>query len=437
MRDPSVGRRDFTSNWSPNGLMYADKLPYTNLKIERRSKIMSRLLAPWERSLAIALVAGSVAVASPMARSQTFNVVHRFNWNNGANPLAGLTVDGSDLYGTTSAGGKFGVGTVFEIKSSGEENVLYDFTGGEDGASPEAALILIGGNLYGTTAAGGASDAGTVFEVTPRGTEKVLFSFNGKADGANPEASLIADADGNLYGTTNMGGKYGAGTVFKLVRPKVEDEAWTEEVLHSFGKGDDGADPVAGVSFDKTGNLYGTTSAGGAYQNGTVFQLEASKTGWTEKTLHNFELEGDGGVPYAGIVVNGDKLYGAATDGGDGGSDGGGTVFELTPVDGGWKFTVLYQLPGWGISGSYRNLLLASGKIYATTHCDGANDAGTVYELTPSGDTWKERSLYTFTGGSDGLFSFSNLVLYNGSLYGTTKQGGDNSNGVVFKVTLP
>jgi len=362
-------------------------------------------------------------------------VVHKFKWSDGADPLAGLTVDGSNLYGTTSSGGKYGVGTVFEIDKSGEETVLYDFTGGKDGASPEAALIPIGGNFYGTTTDGGDSDAGTVFEVTPRGKEKVLYSFSGKADGANPQASLVADSDGNLYGTTNLGGKYDHGTVFKLVPPKVEGKAWTEEVLHSFGKGDDGTDPVAGVSFDAEGNLYGTTSAGGTSGNGTVFQLKPSKTEWTEKILHDFELKDDGGVPYAGIVVDGDKLFGAATDGGQSGSDGGGTVFELTSLNGSWKFSVLYELPGWGISGSFRNVLVASGKIYATTHCDGVNDAGTVYELTPSGDAWKSRSLYVFTGGGDGQFSFSNLVLHDGSLYGTTKQGGDSDNGVVFKVT--
>jgi uncharacterized repeat protein (TIGR03803 family) len=402
---------------------------------EWRLKIMKRLFAPGGRLPGFALLLGLVAAASPRAHSQTFSVVHKFKWSDGADPLAGLTVDGSNLYGTTSSGGKFGVGTVFVIDSSGEETVLYDFTGGKDGGSPEAALIPIGGNFYGTTTDGGASDAGTVFEVTPHGKEKVLYSFTGKGDGANPQASLVADLDGNLYGTTNLGGEYDHGTVFKLVPPKAEGKAWTEEVLHSFGKGDDGADPVAGVSFDAKGNLYGTTSAGGTSGNGTVFQLKPSKSEWAEKILHDFELKDDGGVPYAGIVVDGDNLFGAATDGGQGGSSGGGTVFELTWLNGSWKFSVLYELPGWGISGSFRNVLVASGKIYATTHCDGASDSGTVYELTPSGDTWKSRSLYVFTGGSDGQFSFSNLVLHEGSLYGTTKQGGDSDNGVIFKVT--
>ena len=123
------------------------------------------------------------------------------------------------------------------------------------------------------------------------------------------------------------------------------------------------------------------------------------------------------------------------TDGGQGGSSGGGTVFELTSSKGTWNFSVLNQLPGWGISGSFRNVLAASGNIYATTHCDGANNSGTVYELTPSGDTWTSKPLYVFTGGSDGQYSFSNLVHHDGSFYGTTKQGGAG-NGVVFKVAL-
>jgi uncharacterized repeat protein (TIGR03803 family) len=396
---------------------------------------MKRLAAAEVRVAAFAFLLGLATAGSPRAHSQTFSVLHRFQWSDGANPLAGLTVDGSNLYGTTSSGGKYGAGTVFEIDASGAETVLYDFTGGKDGGNPEAGLILVAGNLYGATTAGGDANAGTVFEVTPHGKEEVLYSFTGKADGAGPEAGLAADAEGNLYGTTNEGGEKDAGTVFKLVAPKVEGKAWIEEVLHNFGKGDDGANPVAGVTFDAAGNLYGTTSAGGTDGYGMVFQLMPTKSTWTEKVLHDFEMQGDGGVPYAGIVVEGGKLYGAATDGGQGGSSGGGTVFELAPSGSGWDFSVLYHLSGWGISGSFRNVLVTSGKIYATTHCDGAYDSGTVYELTLSGDTWTNKSLYVFTGSGDGQYSFSNLVLLNGSLYGTTKQGGKDNNGVVFKVT--
>lgn len=396
---------------------------------------MKRLPALGECKFLVALLLGLATAASPRAHSQIFSVVHRFTWKDGANPLAGLTTDGSKLYGTTSSGGSYGEGTVFMIDSLGEETVVYEFTGGKDGGSPEAALILIGGNLYGTTTVGGNAGAGTVFEVTPQGAERVLYSFSGQPDGANPQASLVEDAAGNLFSTTNAGGDNGNGTVFKLVRPKVKGHAWTEDVLYSFGNGKDGINPVAGVSFDAAGNLYGTTSDGGTYGYGTVFQLQLSKSGWSENILHNFEMQGDGGIPYAGIVVNHNKLFGATTDGGQGGSSGGGTVFELTSLNGSWTFNIIYQLPGWGISGSYQNLLIKSGKIYATTHCDGANTAGTVYELAPSGNTWTSKSLYVFTGAGDGQFSFSNLVFHNGSLYGTTKQGGDGDSGVVFKVT--
>jgi len=395
---------------------------------------MKGLLAAGQRLPAIALLVGLAVAASPRAHTQAFSVVHGFSWSDGANPVAGLTVDGTNLYGTTSSGGKCGVGTVFQINSSGVETVLYDFTGGKDGATPEAALTLIGGNLYGTTSAGGALDAGTVFEVTPKGVEKVLYTFAGKADGATPESNLIADSAGNFYGTTNLGGTYDQGTVFELVKPKAASGAWSEAVLHSFGNSEDGAAPVAGVTFDAAGNLYGTTSGGGANGYGTVFQLQPSRSGWSENILHEFALQGDGGVPYAGIVVAGNKLIGAATDGGQGGSSGGGTVFELTPSNGGWKFGVVYELPGWGISGSFSNVLWAGGRIYATTHCDGANSAGTVYELTPPGNAWTTKLLYTFSGGGDGQYSFSSLVSHNGSLYGTTKLGGQGDNGVVFKI---
>jgi uncharacterized repeat protein (TIGR03803 family) len=127
------------------------------------------------------------------------------------------------------------------------------------------------------------------------------------------------------------------------------------------------------------------------------------------------------------------NFYGAATEGGTG---GGGTVFELSPSNGNWTFTVLYSVPGWGISGTFRDLLRdASGNLYGTTHCDGNNSAGTVYKLAPSGSTWTYTLLYTFTGGSDGLYSFSNLALRLGSLYGTTAYGGSQGAGVVFQIT--
>jgi uncharacterized repeat protein (TIGR03803 family) len=389
---------------------------------------------------ALAFVLGLGAVAAPQAKAQTFSVTHNFTGgSDGANPLSGFFFAGGNLFGVASSGGNSGLGVVFRLSLSGQETVLHEFTGGTDGANPQGRLVMDrAGNFYGTTTAGGVSNAGTVFKVTRKGIETVLYSFTGKPDGANPVAGLAIDSAGNLYGTTTAGGANGNGTVFKLAIPTVSGGEWTEEVLYSFGTGTDGTIPVAGVTRDASGNLYGTTSAGGAHGSGTVFQLTPSGSAWTETILHHFALGSDGGVPYAGLVLASDgNLYGATTEGGAGGQNGGGTIFELTPTSGGgWTFSELYGLSGWGISGSYRNLLLVSGKIYATTHCDGTDSAGTVYELTRSGSAWTYNPLYNFTGGSDGLFSISNLAAdKNGNLYGTTLGGGAYGSGVAFKVT--
>jgi len=378
---------------------------------------------------------GLAASAIPAAQAQTFSVFHNFTGaSDGANPLNGLIGDGAgNLYGTGSYGGASSNGVVFKINMSGVVTVLHDFGGGLDGANPEGALILDkAGNLYGTTTAGGSSNAGTVFKISAAGHETVLYSFTGAADGAVPEAGLARDGAGNLYGTTTAGGANGNGTVFKLTAPAQKGERWSERVLYSFGTGTDGTTPVAGVTFDSAGALLGTASAGGAYGYGTIFELVPSKSGWTETILHDFQNEDDGAVPYGGLISYKGNFYGAATEGG---TAGGGTIYELSPGTGGWTYTVIYSVPGWGISGEFRDLKMdASGNLYGTTHCDGTYSAGTVYELTPAGGSWTYTSLYVFTGGADGLYSFSNLAIDGGNIYGTTNEGGDSGLGVVFKI---
>jgi len=373
----------------------------------------------------------------PFAHAQTFSVVYNFTGgSDGADSTAGLTVVSGQFYGTTSEGGTHGYGVVFRISPTGKESAIYNFTGGADGATPESGLLYNAGSLYGTTSAGGASKSGTVFSITPLGKETVLYSFTGGVDGSGPQSGLVKDSMGNLYGTTFSGGASGNGTVFELIRPKTQGGHWIERVLYSFGAGTDGANPVAGVTLDNSGNVYGTTSAGGTYGYGTVFELEKSGAVWAENILYEFQLQSDGGVPYTSVVFDASgNLYGTTTDGGAGGEDGGGTIFEMTPSSAGWTFHVLYGLPGWGISGSFRNILMKAGKIYATTHCDGSYSAGTVYELSPSGSTWTYTELYTFTGGTDGQYSVSNLVFDQlGNLWGTTRYGGAHNWGVVFKV---
>jgi uncharacterized repeat protein (TIGR03803 family) len=385
--------------------------------------------------LAFTLALGMAPVANLQAHAQGFSVIHNFTGgSDGGSPANGFIANGKILFGTTSSGGASNNGVVFKINATtGVETVLHSFAGGTDGAIPQGSLVRSkAGDLYGTTTAGGASGFGTVFEIKGK-DETILYSFAGGKDGATPTAGLVLDAAGNLYGTTSQGGSNGNGTVFKLTAPQTKGGAWTESVLYSFGAGTDGSDPVGGVSFDAVGNLYGTTSAGGSYGYGTVYQLVPG-TNWTENILHNFQNGDDGAVPYASLIADkAGNFYGAATEGG---TNGGGTVFELTLSKGSWAFAVLYSVPGWGISGSYRSVVLdASCNIYATTHCDGDYNAGTVYELMPSGGAWTYTVLYNFTGGSDGLYSFSNLVMESGKVYGTARYGGADGNGVIFEVT--
>jgi uncharacterized repeat protein (TIGR03803 family) len=378
--------------------------------------------------------ATALAAAVSSADAQPFKVIYSFSGGvDGGNPVNGLTMgEAGALFGTTTAGGTSGNGVVFRMNGNGTETVLHSFAGGSaDGATPNGGLLKTGATIYGTTTAGGASGQGTVFKLVGT-TETVLYSFAGGNDGAVPQSGLVMDAGGNLYGTTNQGGPAGTGTVYELVAPSHPNGTWKEKVLYAFGASPDGANPIGSVAFDAKGNLYGTTSAGGANGYGTIFELKASK--WTETTLHDFQNGNDGGTPYAGIV--GDmkgNLYGAATQGG---VNGGGTTFQLTPAGNGWNFNVLASQPGWGISGDERNVLVDSaGNVYGTTHCDGTNSAGTIYEISPSGNGWNYSLLYTFNGGGDGVYSISNLVMKNGKLFGTTIYGGAHSAGDVFEIT--
>ncbi len=387
--------------------------------------------------LVFAFMIGQALIATPRTQAQTFKVLYNFTGgSDGGNPLDGLTLDSAgNLYGTTNAGGASSYGTAFKVTKTGVETVVHEFTGGTDGAYPQGGLIRnAAGDFFGTTTAGGATNNGTVFGITAAGKEVVLYSFAGGTDGAAPQAGLTLDASGNLYGTTSAGGTHGNGTVFKLSRA-AKGGTWTETVLYNFGTGSDGAIPVASVAFDKSGNLYSTTSAGGTSGNGTIFELTLSGGVWTETIIHNFQDGDDGAVPYGGLIADAaGNFYGSATEGGTG---GGGTIFELTPNDGTWTFNVIYSNPGWGISGSFRNLILdKAGNLYGTTHCDGANNAGTVYKLSLANGTWTYTSLYVFSGGTDGLYSYSNPVLEGNYVIGTTKLGGENGSGVVWAIEL-
>ena len=323
------------------------------------------------------------------------NVLHNFGGPDGAEPSSGLIFDfAGNLYGTTLAGWDSNIGTIFKLtpKADGEwaENVLYNFNG--DGYMPSSTLISdAAGNLYGTTQGGGEGEYpyGTVFELTlspnpVRGgwRAKVLHGFNG-ADGSQPWlGSLIFDRAGDLYGTTNRGGTYGAGVVFELM--PTADGSWTETVLHSFSQdGTDGILPFAGVVFDAAGNLYGTTWVGGSNDAGTVFKLTPSQNeNWTETVLHSFGSGTDGANPAAGLIFDaaGD-LYGTTGAGGDFGY---GTVFEFVPNgDRGWTEQILYSFRN-SPDGNDPNTPLVmdkTGNIYGSTGTGGTYGKGTTYEI--------------------------------------------------------
>ena len=269
---------------------------------------------------------------------------------NGVLPDSGLVEDSvGNLYGTTLFGGDYGYGVVFKIDShTGNESVLYSFTGGNDGGYPYAVILDSVGNLYGVAQNGGESGDGVVFEMDTAGHETVLHSFSG-SDGADPISVLLFDSQGNLYGTTFAGGAnsgngcaFGCGVVFKL-SPQPSG-LWSETVLYSFcslGQCADGALPVTGpLVRDSQGNLFGTTERGGSYQNcfgadsgcGVVFELSPAGN---ETILHNFSGGSDGNLPYAGLAMDASgNLYGTAGLGGDASCyppNGCGVVFELTP----------------------------------------------------------------------------------------------------------
>jgi uncharacterized repeat protein (TIGR03803 family) len=292
-------------------------------------------------------------------------------------------------------------------------------------------------------------------------TETLLYSFckagqPNCADGADPLAVLIFDAAGNLYGTTQGGGAYAAGTVFELT-PTVGG-GWTEQVLHSFGEGTDGANPYAGLIVDAAGNLYGTTQAGGNYtaycpENGcgTVFELTPSGGGnWAETVLYSFCSQAncaDGMTPQAGLIFDavGD-LYGTTYQGGTFAShcnSGCGTVFELTPTaGGGWTGAVLYSFGGLpdGSNPTAGLIFDAAGNLYGTANYGGVVGEGTVFELTPSGGgNWAETVLYSFCSQSDcvdGSVPAAGLIFdAAGNLYGTAIGGGNYQGGTAFELT--
>ena len=262
-----------------------------------------------------------------------------------------------------------------------------------------------------------------------------VHAFQGTTDGGTPQSWLIADAAGNLYGTSFGGGAHRFGNVFEL-QPPQNGGSWTENVLYSFQGGNDGSSPEAGVVFDKAGNLYGTTAYGGGSNNcGTIFELQPGSGGWSEQILHTFNCA-DGDIPNGLILGPGGALFGSTL--------WGNNIFRLAPGnDGQWHFANLYTLhpatDGEEVLYTGGNLIVdGAGNLYGVAAFGGADDSGTVFELLKPGapgGAWTINVLYTFTGGNDGGVPLDSLLLYQGNLYGTTASGGPQGDGVVFELT--
>ncbi len=350
-------------------------------------------------------------------------VLHSFGGSgDGKVPVAGVKVVDGALYGTTKLGGANNAGTVFALPIPTTETVIHNFGGGSaDGTNPMAPLLNVSGTLYGTTVNGGASNAGTVYSIVPSyGTETVLHNFTGSPDGANPYAGLV-NRNGTLYGTTPSGGAYNAGTIYSIIGSGMES------VLKSFYTGSDGQNPMGGLV--RVGRkLYGTTTSGGVYNAGTAFSV---KTSGGETVLHNFGGGStDGVTPHAPMLDVGGTVYGTTTSGG---AYGNGTVFAIPTKTG--RETVLHSFGGGsgdGTNPQYGQLVSLSGTMYGTTLNGGAYGRGTIYSITPYGT---ETVLHSFGGGSgDGTDPYGGLVNVNGVLYGTTSAGGAYSQGTLFSI---
>ena len=338
--------------------------------------------------------------------------------SDGAYPQGLLQGSDGDFYGTTANGGQgncpssapagassgaTGCGVVFRLTAQGQEQIVYFFTGAADGGEPNGSLLQASsGSFYGTARYGGASGAacgnagcGVVFQLTPAGSEQALYAFGAAASDGTLPTSLMLASDGNLYGTTQLGGVSNDGTVFRLTL------AGVETVLHSFGGEADGIGPAAALVEGSNAMLYGTTPFGGASAGsspsctngcGTVYQISLAGV---ESVLHAFAgAAADGANPYAALLLGADgNFYGTTSAGGDGSCSAGcGTLFQVTPAG---AETLVYSF-GSAAQGSDPTagvLQGSNGDLYGVAASGGAASAGTVFDITTQG---MESVLYAF-----------------------------------------
>jgi uncharacterized repeat protein (TIGR03803 family) len=411
------------------------------IRIEARSQTPAFIMKIKLHHLLIAL---ALLAGVNQAAAQTFTNLHSFfNSSDGANPYGGLVLSGNRLYGTANDGASGGNGSVFAANTDGTLfsngtifTNLHSFANG-DGINPYDGLVLSGNTLYGTAYQGGSQSVGTVFAINTDGTGfSNLHSFSSSSDGANPFGGLILSGK-TLYGTTSSGGKYGNGTVFAInTDGTLFGNGTIFTNLYNFASGSDGANPYCGLVLSGD-TLYGTTagSGSGLAPNGTVF---AVSTNGTFTPLHTFISASDGAGPHSGLVLSNNILYGTASQGG---SHNVGTVFALTTA--GTGFTNLYNFTATSGSSATNSdgtspnaLILSSNLLYGTSTHGGSAGNGTVFAVSTNGTGFTNLYSFSSSANSDGANSKAGLIISSNVLYGTASQGGSHGNGTVFAFNL-
>jgi uncharacterized repeat protein (TIGR03803 family) len=371
--------------------------------------------------LAVAL---PVALAAGTARAQSFTLLHTFGGNpDGAFPNGGLIVgrDGN-FYGETQSGGAHDFGTVYRITPAGALTIIHSMAGLE--ANDPFGELALGrdGNFYGTTALGGTgvfTGSGVVYRVTPGGALTTLHVFTGGDDGQFPETGLLRAPDGNFYGTTSAGGATGNGTIFRIT------PSGTLTTLHAF-TGTDGSFANAALILGPDGNFYGTTENGGTANGGTVYRVSPSGA---FTSLHSFTFDaGDGNGPRGSLAVGADGNFYGTTE--FGGAFLHGTTFRITPAG---ATTILHSFTGFDGESPFAGLTLTSdGRFYGTTTNLGPAGSGTIYAMTPAGAVTTQFPLSPF----DGTSSVGQLLQTgDGTIYGTNSSEGPGfAVGDVFKL---
>jgi uncharacterized repeat protein (TIGR03803 family) len=385
------------------------------------------------------------------AEASNTHVVYSFGGGDGVYLDTELVMDRSGhLYGTSVEGGDFQSGNVFQLtptRNGWTLTVLYSFTSGLDGGEPYKGVTLDShGNLYGTTVTGGSGGCeggcGVVYKLThAHGSwkQRVIYSFTGGSDGSGPGSPVVFDQQGNLFGTTPVGGAKGLGTIYEL-KPR-KDGTWKLAVVHTFTGGNDGAGGSAGrILFDNHGNMYGVATSGGAHGSGIAYQLSPVQHGkWKMKTLYAFKGQPDAGFPYGGLIRDSaGNLFGTTYY--DGANDI-GAIYKLSPVGGKWKETVLHSFAGGSDGNESLSTLVsdAAGDLYGTTIAGGSSgcDCGTIFKLAAGAKGVRKYSVaYRFKGAPDGAFLYAGMVPGSaGRFYGITLQGGSANIGTIFKFT--